>query len=79
MNMELWRLSACELSQGIKEKRFSSEEVTASVSARISEHNPRLNAIVEDYSEEALEGAREADRALAVSYTHLTLPTILLV
>ena len=62
--MELWRLSACELSQGIREKQFSSEEVTASVSARISEHNPRLNAIVEDYSEEAIAVAREADRAL---------------
>ena len=65
MKNELWQLSACELADGIREKHFSSEEVIYSVISRIDEHNPRLNAIVADYREEALIAAREADRAIS--------------
>ena len=65
MKNELWQLSACELAEGIREKKFSAEEVIYSVFSRIDEHNPRLNAIVADYREEALIAAREADRAIS--------------
>ena len=65
MKNELWQLSACELAEGIREKQFSAEEVIYSVISRIDEHNPRLNAIVADYREEALIAAREADRAIS--------------
>ena len=59
MKNELWQLSACELANGIREKNFLAEEVINSVISRIDEHNPRLNAIVADYREEALIAARE--------------------
>ena len=65
MKNELWQLSACELAEGIREKQFSAEEVIYSVISRIDEHNPRLNAIVADYREEALIAARETDRAIS--------------
>ncbi len=65
MKNNLWKLSACEMAQGIREKLFSSEEVMASVFSRIDAHNPRLNSIVDDYREEALTVAREADRAVS--------------
>ena len=65
MKNELWQLSACELADGIREKHFLAEEVINSVISRIDEHNPRLNAIVADYREEALIAAREADRAIS--------------
>ncbi|MBT5818690.1 MAG: indole acetimide hydrolase, partial [Proteobacteria bacterium] len=51
MSDELWRLSACEAAQGIRDKRFSAEELVSSVTQRIAEHNPRLNAIVLDLGE----------------------------
>ena len=57
MSDELWRLSACEAAQGIRDKRFTAEELVTSVSGRIAEHNPRLNAIVLDLTEEALADA----------------------
>ena len=65
MKKLLWQLSACEMAEGIRRKRFSCEEVMSSVTARMSKHNPHLNAVVYDYSDEALVEAREADRKLA--------------
>ena len=53
MTKELWRLSACELAEGIREKRFSCEAVMASVTERMAAHNPRFNAVVDDYTDEA--------------------------
>ncbi len=53
------------MAQGIREKKFSIEEVMYSVTERMALHNPRLNAVVDDYSDEAMADAREADRILA--------------
>ena len=64
MKNELWHLSACELAEGIREKKFSAVEVVNSVISRIDEQNPKLNAIVADYREEALIAAREADQVI---------------
>ncbi|HAU41317.1 MAG TPA: amidase, partial [Gammaproteobacteria bacterium] len=69
MSDELWQLSACEAAQGIRDKRFTAEELITSVSGRIAEHNPRLNAIVLDLTEEALADARVADAQLAAGKT----------
>ena len=52
------------MAQCIREKKFSSEEVMYSVTERMALHNPRLNAVVDDYSDEAIAEAREADRIL---------------
>ncbi len=65
MTNKLWQLSAVELRDGIRNKVFSSVEVVSSVAERMSDANPALNAIVYDYSDQAVERAKEADTALA--------------
>ncbi len=62
---ELWRLSACELAEGIRDRRFTCVQVMESVLGRVQARNPALNAIVYDYSEQALTQARAADRHVA--------------
>jgi amidase len=62
---DLWQRSAVELADGLRQKAFSCREVMESVVARIRALNPALNAIVYDYTEEALAEARRADDDLA--------------
>jgi amidase len=62
---DLWRRSACELADGIRQRKFSSREVMESVAGRIRARNGALNAIVYDYTEEALTEAGRADTELA--------------
>jgi amidase len=65
MSEHLWQKSACELAEGIARKRFSCREVMESVAERIRDKNKALNAIVYDYTDEALDEARRADEELA--------------
>lgn len=65
MTSDLWKRSAVEMRQGLESKQFSAHEIMTSVVARMQAVNPPLNAIVYDYSEQALAKAREADAALA--------------
>jgi amidase len=60
-----WRLSACELGEGIRAGRFTCLDAMESVVERIPARNGDINAIVYDYSDSALEQARDADAALA--------------
>lgn len=62
---ELWQASAWELAEGIRQRTYSSREVMDSVVERIRARNGSLNAIVYDYTEEALAEARRADDDLA--------------
>jgi amidase len=62
MSATLWQLDAVETAAGIRAGRFSCFEVMQSVVERIQQLNPRLNAIVTDLSDRALNAAREADR-----------------
>ena len=65
MANELWRMSATDMSTGLRRKDFSAVEIMRSVTERIAETNPSLNAIVYDYSEQALAQAAQADKAIA--------------
>jgi amidase len=62
---DLWRRSACDLAEGIRLRKFSCREVMDSVARRIRVRNGALNAIVFDYTEEALAEADRADTELA--------------
>ncbi len=62
---DLWQRSACELAEGIALRTFSCRDVMASVASRIRARNGALNAIVYDYTEEAMAEARHADEELA--------------
>jgi Asp-tRNA(Asn)/Glu-tRNA(Gln) amidotransferase A subunit family amidase len=57
-----WRLSPCELAQGIRDRRFPCVEVVESVVARNADRNTYLTAIVHGYFERALVAARERTR-----------------
>ena len=80
MTRPLWQLSACEMSEGLRARRFLAIEIMESVTGRVRALNGHLNAIVSDYTEQALIDAKAADAAAAsggamgplpVSYTHL--------
>lgn len=57
--------SALDAARAIRRKEVSSVELTEYMLGRIRKHNPKINAIVVDLSESALEAARAADAALA--------------
>ncbi|SDI08931.1 amidase [Alteribacillus persepolensis] len=61
---ELWQWSASELVRAIKARKISSREVVESSLARIEQVNPKLNALVEVYGDEALLAADQADQAV---------------
>ncbi|MCI0653532.1 MAG: Asp-tRNA(Asn)/Glu-tRNA(Gln) amidotransferase subunit GatA [Methylococcaceae bacterium] len=54
-----------ELSRGLREKQFSSLELTEHFLRRIRRHDPSLNAFVTVTEEQALQQAKAADLALA--------------
>ncbi|MBS38588.1 MAG: amidase [Thiotrichales bacterium] len=64
MAQELWRLSACELGEGIRAREWKCIDVMSSVVDRIRQHNGHLNAIVDDHSDSALIAAEQADRVV---------------
>ena len=66
---KLWQLSANDLANGIREKKFSAREVVSSVLERIAAKNPELNAITVEFPEEALSAADAADEAIAAGQT----------
>ncbi len=65
MSDALWKMSAVALARGLRAKEFSAVEVMQSVTERIAETNPALNAIVYDYSQQAKLLAEAADKAIA--------------
>ena len=64
MGRGLWRTSAVELAAMIRAREVSCVEVMESVLGRIAAHNGRINAIVNDRSEEALKAAENKDREI---------------
>jgi len=62
---DLWKLSAVDMRKGLDAKDFSAVEVMTSVIGRTHTTNPKLNAIVFDYSDKAIAKAEKADEALA--------------
>jgi aspartyl-tRNA(Asn)/glutamyl-tRNA(Gln) amidotransferase subunit A len=57
-------LSVYELAAGLRSRRFSSEELTRALLARIARHNSALNAFLTVTEEEALAAARHEDATL---------------
>ena len=59
---ELWRQSAGELAQAIKDKKVTSTEVVEAHLKRIEQVNGKVNAVVQVLKDSALREAAEADR-----------------
>lgn len=64
-NNPLWQLSASQAAQAIRDKQFSSEELTLAHLERLAQANPAINAVVQQTTELALEQAKAADSAIA--------------
>lgn len=65
MSNDLWKLSAVDMRKGLDAKDFSAVEVMTSVIGRTHTTNPKLNAVVYDYSDKGIAKAERADEALA--------------
>jgi amidase len=62
---ELWQLDATDLARLIRLGRASAREATAACLARLDAVNPKLNAVVRRFDEQALAAADAADAARA--------------
>jgi amidase len=62
---DIWRLSAVDQAAGIRGRRFSAMEAVASSVARMGAVNGKLNAVVVDLSNKAMDAAKAADDAVA--------------
>ncbi len=62
---EILKASAIELAKGIREKKYSSQEVLSAFLQNIAQHNPRLHAIITLDEQRAKKQAIQADQALA--------------
>ena len=59
---DYWKLSAHESAKLIKNGSISAEDLVSSCIERVSQTNNKINAIVDDLSEAALEKALELDK-----------------
>jgi amidase len=64
-NHSLWKLTASELSKGIRTKAYSCREVVQSCLDRVEEVNSEFNAVVSLQAADALAAADAADKAVA--------------
>lgn len=62
---ELWDLSASEIAQQVRSGELSAVEVTKAHLDRLTDVNPRLNAVVQEFPDEALSEAQAVDRRIA--------------
>lgn len=62
---ELWRLTAHEAHEHLRDKDFTCVELTQSVLDRVAEMEPKVNAYITLTAEVALEQAKEADAKFA--------------
>ena len=65
MNEELHQLSLKQLADGLREKKFSSKELTECYLSRIAEYNNTLNTFITVTNDQALTAAAEADKRIA--------------
>ena len=61
---EFWEMDASEIARGVTSRSFSARQVVESHPARLSEINPRINAVVQECPEEALAAADVLDDRL---------------
>ncbi|MDH3693029.1 MAG: amidase family protein [Gammaproteobacteria bacterium] len=62
---EFWRLSATELTELIHKHEASALEITKDALARLDAVNPKINAVVADMPQEALDAASKVDETIA--------------
>src|SRR5215475_14123069 len=64
MSNELWRWDASDLARAIRNRAISSSEAVQSCLSRLDAVNPRLNAVIDLFPDQALADADKADEAV---------------
>ena len=62
---ELWQQSATKISQLVRSKQVSALEVTEANLNRLQSVNSKINAVVDEFPEQALAAAKEVDQQIA--------------
>lgn len=62
---EHWRLSARQIADLVKSREVSAREITESALARLEAVNPAINAVVDEYPDEAMKSADAVDERLS--------------
>ncbi|GHF56491.1 amidase family protein [Seohaeicola zhoushanensis] len=62
---EIWKMQAGEIASAVRSRILSAEEVTRAHLDRIAAANPQLNAVVQEFPEEAMKSARALDARIA--------------
>ncbi|CUH65870.1 Glutamyl-tRNA(Gln) amidotransferase subunit A [Thalassovita gelatinovora] len=62
---QIWNLTASEIATAVRSKALSATEVTKAHLQRIADVNPTVNAVVQEFPEDALQAARQVDEAIA--------------
>ena len=62
---DLWRMSATEIADAVRSKQLSAVEVTEAHLKRMDDVNPAINAVVQEFPQEALASARAVDATIA--------------
>ena len=69
MSKPLWQFPSIGLQSGLADKSFSAREIMDSVLGQMHARNPELNAVVYDYSEQAMMQVIDVDKKLAQGAT----------
>jgi amidase len=64
MTSELWRWTAEDIAKGVRTRQISAREALASCLARLEAVNPKVNAVVDLFAEEAFAAADKCDAAV---------------
>lgn len=61
----IWQMTASEIAAAVRSKQVSATEVASAHLTRLDAVNPKINAVVQDCREDALQAARKVDEAIA--------------
>ncbi|MGA9410600.1 MAG: amidase family protein [Roseobacter sp.] len=61
----IWQMTASEIAAAVRSKKVSAIEVASAHLTRLDAVNPKINAVVQDCREDALQAARKVDEAIA--------------
>lgn len=62
---EIWKMAAHQIAQGVRTGEFSAQEATQAHLDRLAAVNPAINAVVQEFPDQALEAARAVDQTIA--------------
>lgn len=62
---DIWEMTAGRIAAEVRARRLSAVEVTEAHLDRLAQVNPAINAVVQEFPDEALQAARQVDAAVA--------------